>query len=144
VLDQLSKFQRQRRGTLAILKLDENFELHCADVRCDPVLDFFTTVLGRGRETPWVIESMLENGGVCFESGCCEMFADPGEEPFEGVKFSRYYWNGEPTYEVFISEDEFYDALLLVVRSHLHTHSEDEAKLRTVFAKHQIPFEASG
>jgi hypothetical protein len=97
-------------------------------------------MLAHGRAMPTTIEGLLENGGVGFDTNSCDIVPDHGEESFEGVRFSTYFWHSDRTDELFISRDDFDDALRLVTKSHLHTHPEDEAKLRKIFVKHQISF----
>ena len=123
---------------MPIISMDVDFNIHVDDKRNQTVLDFFRHVLVR--DTARTIESLLMNGGLGFETDSCNIVDDLGNKMTEGVRFSTYFYWNDITHEVYISEQEFYDTLRLVVECHLHSHPEDEAKLRKIFEKGNIPY----
>jgi hypothetical protein len=126
---------------MQILKLDENFKIVVAQEGqgFEIVADFFSHVLHR--DTVRTLRSMLENKGVGFETDSCEMELDPGEEPFEGVKFQTYRWWLEDSQEILISIEDFKEVMRVVAKSHLHSTPEDEVKLKKLLRHHEIEFE---
>ena len=126
---------------MSVLILDANFTLRPSEEKFWPVLDFFSHVLAR--DTARTIESLLQNGGMIFEAESCDIVPDWGEEPFEGVRFSIYRSWVDESSDLYISEDDFYDALRLVVKCHLHTHPDDEKKMRKIIRKKGIAFETN-